>query len=87
MNARYNEGQRVKLVLLIGSDGRPEPELQRYVNATGTVVRVYPMTRDEFPDLSKMFVYEDTYCYHVRLDGSGQVLAGVPEAALELVQR
>ena len=83
----YAEGQRVKIIPLIGSDGRPDPLVQRHVDKTGTVARSYCITRDEFPDLSKMFVYPDVYCCDVRLDGDGAILPAIPEVALEPCRR
>ena len=61
MLAKYTEGQRVRIVALIGNNGKPDPQIQRYVGAVGTVLKVYCVTRDELPDLSKMFVYTDVY--------------------------
>jgi hypothetical protein len=81
--AKFPEGQKVRIRSLIGTDGRRDPQLQHYVNNTGTVVKSYCVTRDEMPDLSKMFVYPDVYCYDVRLDADGIVVHGVPEVALE----
>ncbi|OGO24482.1 MAG: hypothetical protein A2144_01855 [Chloroflexi bacterium RBG_16_50_9] len=79
----YSVGQKVKIVPLVDSNGRADPQIQRYVNSIGTVVKSYCVTRDEMPDLSKMFIYPDVYCCDVRLDESGTILPGIPEAALE----
>ena len=83
MMARYSEGQKVRIVALIGNNGKPDPQIQRHVNEVGTVVKSYCVTRDELPDLSKMFLYPDVYCCDVRLDGGEIILPGVPEVALE----
>jgi DNA primase large subunit len=84
VDARYVGGQKVRIVALIDSQGRPNPQIQRFVNEVGTVVRSYCVSGDEFPDLNKMFVYPDVYCYDIRLDERDVVLFGVPEVALEL---
>ncbi len=83
MLARYAEGQKVRIVSLIDSCGRPNPQIQQYVNEIGTVVKSYCVTRDEFPDLSKMFIFPDVYCYDIRLDDSDVILPGIPEIAVE----
>ena len=84
MDARYVGGQRVRIVALIDSYGRPDLQMQKFVNEVGTVIRSYCVSGDEFPDLSKMFVYPDVYCYDIRLDECDVVLFGVLEVALEL---
>jgi hypothetical protein len=82
MEQRYSVGQRVKFVLIEGSD----PAIDRQINAlagkTGVIVKSYCVTRDEMPDLIKMFVYNDVYSCDVRLD-DGEIVRGIPEAALE----
>jgi hypothetical protein len=83
MIAKYSEGQKVKILPLVGTDGRADRQVGRHVGQSGTVVRAYVITRDEMPDLSKMFVYPDVYCYDVRLDRDGTILRGIPEIALE----
>ena len=83
MMANYTEGQKVRIVALIDSHGRPDPQIQKHVNRIGTVIKSYCVTKDEMPELSKMFVYPDVYCCDVRLD-DGSILPGIPEAALEL---
>ena len=83
MFAKYSEGQKVRIVALIDGDGRPDLQIQRYVSEVGAVVKAYCVTKDEMPDLSKMFVYPDVYCYDIQFDGDGTVLSGIPEVALE----
>ena len=83
MLAKYTEGQKVRIIALVDSHGKPDPQIQQYVGEVGTVVKVYCVTRDELPDLSKMFVYPDVYCYDVRLDERDAILLGIPEIALE----
>lgn len=53
------------------------------MNKTGTVVKFYCITKDEMPDLSKMFVYLDVYSYDIRLDKDGDMVRGIPEVGLE----
>jgi len=83
MIAKYSEGQKVKIIPLVGTDGYADLQIRRHVNKTGTVVKSYCITRDEMPDLSKMFVYPDVYSYDVRLDKDGDIVRGIPEIALE----
>ncbi|OGO41992.1 MAG: hypothetical protein A2137_00290 [Chloroflexi bacterium RBG_16_58_8] len=83
MIAKYREGQKVRVLPLVGSDGRADRQVGRHVGKSGEVVKAYCVTRDEMPDLNKMFVYPDVYCYDVRLDDNGNILRGIPEAALE----
>jgi hypothetical protein len=83
MIARFVEGQKVRIGTLVDSQGRLDQQVQRHVREVGTVVKVYCVTRDELPDLSKMFVYPDVYCCDVRLDEDDVVLTGIPEIALE----
>jgi hypothetical protein len=84
MDQKYAVGQRVKFVKIKGSD----PAIDRQINAlagkTGTIVKAYCVTRDEMPDLIKMFIYTDVYSYDIQLD-SGDMERGIPEAALEAV--
>jgi hypothetical protein len=81
--AKYTEGQKVKIVALVGTDAYADMQLRRHVNKTGTVVKSYCVTRDEMPDLSKMFVYPDVYSYDVKLNVDGEVVRGIPEITLE----
>jgi hypothetical protein len=83
MEPRYSEGQKVKIIDLVGTDGYADLQIRRHVNKTGTVVKSYCITRDEMPDLSKMFVYPDVYSYAVRLDEDENIVRGIPEIALE----
>jgi hypothetical protein len=83
MIARFTEGQKVKIIPLVGTDGYADLQIRQHVNKTGTVVKSYCITKDEMPDLSKMFVYPDVYSYDVRLDKDGDIVRGIPEMALE----
>jgi len=83
MIAKYNEDQKVKIIDLVGTDGYADRQIRQHVDKTGTVVKSYCITRDEMPDLSKMFVYPDVYSYDVRLDKDGDIVRGIPEIALE----
>ena len=83
MEQEFTAGQRVIFVTITGSD----PAIDRQINAlagrTGVIVRSYCVSRDEMPDLIKMFVYHDVYSYDVRLDDSGEIQRGIPEPALQ----
>ena len=83
MNPKYSEGQKVRILALTDSNGQSDMQIQQYINKIGTVVKSYCVTKDEMPDLSKMFVYPDVYCYDIRLDGDGAILRAIPEVALE----
>ncbi len=82
MDARYAEGQRVKVLKLIDGFGRPDPRLQSYIDKTGVVFRCYYLSVDEMWE--KTLKQEDVYCYDVRLDGEGTIVRGIPEVALEI---
>ena len=81
MTAKYNVGQKVKIVTLIDGFGRTDPLIQQHVNETGTVVKSYCISKDEIWE--KMLKLEDVDCYDVRLDNDGTILPGIPEVALE----
>jgi len=81
MLARYAEGQKVKIVMLIDGFGRPDPRLQPYIDKTGVAVKFYYISEDEMWE--KTLKLEGVYCYDVRLDGDGNVVRGIPEVALE----
>ncbi len=84
MDQRYSVGQRVKFVIIKGSYPAIDRQINSLAGKTGTVVKSYCITRDEMPDLTKMFVYPDAvYSYDVRLD-SGDITRGIPEMALEV---
>ena len=82
MTARYAEGKKVRIVTLIDSLGRPDPQIKQYVDATGTVIKSYCVTRDEILGVEKMFTADDVYCHDIRLDKYDIVLKGIPEVAL-----
>jgi len=79
----YTAGSRVKVLPLAGIDAAADRRLAPYVSLTGTVEKSWCLTRDEMPDLIKMVDYPDVWCCDVRLD-DGEIVRGVPEAALEL---
>jgi len=83
MTARYVEGQQARIVSLIDSHGKPDPQIKQYVNEIGTVVKSYCVTRDEISGVEKMFDTRDVYCYDIWLDKYDIVLKGIPEVALE----
>lgn len=82
-NRNTADGQKVQITPLVGTDGYADLQIRQDVNETGTVVKFYCITKDEMPDLSKMFVYSDVYSYDVRLDKDGDIVRGIPEMALE----
>jgi len=81
MEAKYTEGQKVKILKLIDGFGRPDPRLQPYIGKTGVVVKFYYLSEDEMWE--KTLKLEDVYCYEVRLDGDDTIVRGIPEVALE----
>ena len=83
MDARFTEGQRVRILKLIDGFGRPDPRVREYIDKTGTVVKSYYVSPDEVWE--KTLKLLDVYCYDVRLDGDGTTVRGLPEMALEPV--
>jgi hypothetical protein len=64
MDQKFNIGQKVKIVLISGSDPQTDSLLRKLVGMTGTVARSYCISRDEMPDRTKLFVYPDVvYSY------------------------
>ncbi len=82
MEQKYTIGQRVRFVIIKGSDPAVDRQINALAGKTGTIVKSYCVSRDEMPDLIKMFVYTDVYACDLRLD-DGEIVRGVPEAALE----
>ena len=78
-NPAFSPGQPVTINRLYGPDAWVEKELQSCFGRTGTILRVWCRTREEMPELSKMFTYPDVWCYDVRLE-DGTVVPGIPEA-------
>jgi hypothetical protein len=83
----FNIGQRVKIITISGCD----PEMDRIIGSVagqqGTVEKYYCIGRDEMPDRIKMFAYPDyVFSYDIRLD-DGDILRGIPEAALEATDK
>lgn len=83
MDAKYVEGQRVRIVDLFDSRGWPDRQIKPHVGKIGTVVKSYCVSRDEISGVEKMFDVRDVYCYDIWLDEYGVVLPGIPEVALE----
>jgi hypothetical protein len=81
MPARYIVGQKVKVVALIDSHGKPDPQIQRHVSEVGTVVKSYCIFKEEM--IEKTMDIGDVYCCDIRLDEDGTILRGIPEVALE----
>ena len=77
----YVEGQRVRILPLINASGKPDARVQPYVNRVGTVVKAYFVVHEELRE--KMWDIPDVYCCDVRLDEDGEIVPGLPEAALE----
>jgi hypothetical protein len=86
MEQKYAAGQRVKFVAIAGSDPTMDRQINALAGQIGTIVKSYCVTRDEMPDLIKMFVYSDVYSYDIRLDG-GDIIRGIPEPALEAIKQ
>ena len=83
MTVRYVEGQKVRIVKLIDSLGKADPQISKYVDEIGTVIKAYCVTRDEIPGVEKMFETQDVYCYDIWFAQYDFVLRGIPEVALE----
>ena len=83
LNAKYSEGQRVKIITLIDGFGRPDPRIKEWVGKTGEVVKSYYVSGDEVWE--KTLKLEDTYCYDIRLDVDGDTARGIPEVSIELI--
>ncbi len=81
MTPQYAEGQRVKIIPLIGGFGRKDPRVKEFVGKTGVVVKSYCVSRDEVWEKTLKLI--DVYCYDVRLDGNGDMVRGIPEVGLE----
>jgi hypothetical protein len=83
LNPKYSGGQRVKIIKLIDGFGRPDPRVREFVGKTGEVVKSYFVSGDEVWE--KTLKFEDTYCYDVKLDDSGDIARGIPEYGLEFI--
>ncbi|MGD0795939.1 MAG: hypothetical protein ABR958_10250 [Dehalococcoidales bacterium] len=84
MEQKYTAGQRVKFIIIAGSDPAIDRQINSMAGKTGTIVRSYCVTKDEMPDLIKMFVYSDVYSYDIQMD-DGDIVRGIPEPALEVI--
>ncbi len=82
LNARFDIGQKVRIVTLIDGFGRPDPRIKEWVGKRGEVVKSYYVSGDEVWE--KTLKLEDTYCYDIRLDGGRDVARGIPEVSIEL---
>jgi len=83
MEAKYNNGQKVKIVTVKDQHGHlKSPELQEHINETGIVLDSYfiPMRGVEGTTLEGE-VY-DQYLYKIRLDKDSTILEAVTEDAL-----
>ena len=78
---RFPEGSRVRIIELIDGFGRKDPRVADWVGRTGEVVRCYYASFSEVWE--KTLKPQDAYCYDVRLEGSGEIARGIPEAGLE----
>ena len=83
MEQKFTIGHRVKFITITGSDPAIDREINLLAGKTGTIVKSYCVTRDEMPDLTKMFVYQDIFSYDIQLDNGGDIIRGIPEAALD----
>ncbi len=81
MDEKFTKGQRVKFITIKGSDPAIDREINALAGKTGTIIRSFCVSRDEMPDLTKMFVYPDVFSYDIQVDG-GDIIRGIPEAAL-----
>jgi hypothetical protein len=79
---QFKNGQRVKVVTISGSDPEMDCLMGTLVGLKGVVEGCFCVGRDEMPDRIKMFAYPDfVYSYNIRLP-DGEILRGIPEAAL-----
>ena len=82
MDQKYSAGQRVRFIKIKGSDPAIDREINYMAGKTGTIVGYFCVSKDEMPDLTKMFVYPDVFSYNIQLDETGDIIRGIPEAAL-----
>jgi hypothetical protein len=81
MEAKFSEGQKVRIIKLIDGFGRPDPRVEEYIGRTGEVVKSYYVSGDDVWE--KTLKFEDVYCYDIQLDGGGDIARGIPEVGLE----
>ncbi len=81
MEPRFQAGDRVRLITLYDGMGRRDPRVEEWIGLTGEVAARYYASFSEVWE--KTLKPADTYCYDVRLDGSGETVRGIPEAGLE----
>jgi hypothetical protein len=86
MDQKFSAGLRVKFVTIAGSDPAMDRQINVMAGKCGTIIRSYCVTKDEMPDLIKMFVYNDVYSYDIKLDDA-DIIRGIPEPALEIVNK
>jgi hypothetical protein len=84
MDNKFDIGQRVKIITIKGSDPGMDRQINVMAGKSGIIAKYYCIGKDEMPDLIKMVVYTDVYSYDIKLDESGDIVRGIPEAALEL---
>jgi hypothetical protein len=83
LEPRYIVGERVKITELIDGFGRKDPRVTDWVGLTGEVVKSYYASFSEVWE--KTLKPLDTWCYDIRLNGSGDAARGIPESGLEPV--
>ena len=84
MKAKYQCGQKVKLIAFEDANGRTDFIIEKYVNKGGTVIDAYYVSIYELPGVEYKFSIGDIYCYNVLMHENGELLEGIPETALEL---
>jgi hypothetical protein len=82
---QFKNGQRVKVIPISGLDPEMDRLLGSLAGLEGVVEGYFCIGQDEMPDRIKMFVYPDfVYSYNIRLE-DGDILRGIPEAAIAAV--
>lgn len=83
LEPRFSPGQRVEIIELIDGFGRKDPRVSDWVGKTGEIVRSYYASFSEVWE--KTLTPLDVWCYDIKLDGSGEIIRGIPEVGLEAV--
>jgi hypothetical protein len=81
MEPRFQPGDKVGIITLYDGLGRKDPRAEEWTGRTGEIAGWYYASFSEVWE--KTLKPVDTYCYDVRLDGSGEIVRGIPEAGLE----
>jgi hypothetical protein len=79
----YSNGQRVKIIELIDGFGRKDPRVTDWVGLTGEIVKSFYASFSEVWE--KTLKPLDAWCYDIKLDGSDEIVRGIPEVGLEAV--